>query len=112
KVPLLARALAAQSNSTMQTTLRGAVWVLVSLMLLTSVLELDVALGAFAAGLLLNAALSAHSPDGASEVMHKVEIVGFSLLIPVFFVTSGMSIDLGAVLAQWPLLLGFVAVIF
>ena len=43
--------------------------------------------------------------------MHKVEIVGFSLLIPVFFVTSGMGIDVGAVLAQWPVLVGFVMMI-
>lgn len=36
---------------------------------------------------------------------------GFSFLIPVFFVTSGMTIDLAAVFAQWPLLVGFVTVI-
>lgn len=111
RIPLLGRAFRAASNSTMQTTLRGTVWVLITLMLLTAVLELDVALGAFTAGLLLNAAFSAISPDHAAEIMHKVEIVGFSLLIPVFFVTSGMNIDPGAVFAQWPLLLGFVAVI-
>uniref|UniRef100_UPI00187A7376 cation:proton antiporter domain-containing protein n=1 Tax=Pseudomonas aeruginosa TaxID=287 RepID=UPI00187A7376 len=40
-----------------------------------------------------------------------VEVVGFSFLIPVFFVTSGMTIDAVAVLAQWPLLVGFVAMI-
>ncbi|MFC0674039.1 cation:proton antiporter [Brachybacterium hainanense] len=111
RIPMLGRAFGGASNSTMQTTVRITVWVLVTLMLLTAVLELDVALGAFAAGLLIKAALTAASPIHAEEVMHKIEIVGFSLLIPVFFVTSGMSIDLGAVLARWPLLLGFVAVI-
>jgi Kef-type K+ transport system membrane component KefB len=111
RLPLLRRAFADASNTTMQTTLRVTVLVLVTLMLLTAVLELDVALGAFAAGLLLNAALNATAPEHAAEIMHKVEIVGFSLLIPVFFVTSGMSIDLSAVVAHWPLLLGFVAVI-
>jgi len=111
RIPLLRRAFGAASNSTMQTTLRATVWVLITLMLLTAVLELDVALGAFAAGLLLNAAFTAVSPEHAAEIMHKVEIVGFSLLIPVFFVTSGMNIDPAAVFAQWPLLLGFVAVI-
>jgi Kef-type K+ transport system membrane component KefB len=111
RLPLLRRAFADASNTTMQTTLRVTVLVLVTLMLLTAVLELDVALGAFAAGLLLNAALKATAPEHAAEITHKVEIVGFSLLIPVFFVTSGMSIDLSAVVARWPLLLGFVAVI-
>lgn len=111
RIPLLGRAFGAASNSTMQTTRRVTVWVLISLMLLTALLELDVALGAFAAGLLMNAALRAASPSHADEVMHKIEIVGFSFLIPVFFVTSGMTIDLAAVLAQWPLLIGFVMVI-
>lgn len=111
RIPLLSRAIGAASNSTMQTTLRLTIWVLVSLMLLSAVLELDVALGALCAGMLLKAALTSASPDHAAEVMHKVEIVGFSLLIPVFFVTSGMGIDFAAVLEQWPLLLGFVAVV-
>ncbi|MGO2112378.1 MAG: cation:proton antiporter [Pseudoclavibacter sp.] len=111
RIPLMAKAFAAASNSTMQTTLRVTVWVMITLMLLTAVLDLDVALGAFAAGMLLNASIRGSAPDHADEIMHKVEIVGFSLLIPVFFVTSGMNINLGEVLAQWPLLLGFVLAI-
>lgn len=111
RIPLLGRAFLAASDSTMQTTLRVTVWVLISLMLLTAVLDIDVALGAFAAGLVLNAALRGTVPDHADAVMHKIEVVGFSLLIPVFFVTSGMAIDIAAVLAQWPILLGFVGMI-
>lgn len=111
RIPLLGRAFVAASNSTMQTTLRGTVLILITLMLLTAVLDLDVALGAFAAGMLINAGLRNAVPGHADEVMHKVEIVGFSLVIPVFFVTSGMSIDLVAVLARWPLLIGFILMI-
>ncbi|GGA57593.1 potassium transporter Kef [Pseudoclavibacter endophyticus] len=111
RVPLLGRAFVAASNSTMQTTLRVTVLVLLTLMLLTAVFELDVALGAFTAGLLLNAMIKGAAPDHATEIMHKVEVVGFSLLIPVFFVTSGMGIDPVAVLEEWPLLVGFVVVI-
>jgi Kef-type K+ transport system membrane component KefB len=109
--PLLGRTFARASNTTMQTTLRITVLILVTLMLLTAVLDLDVALGAFTAGILLNAVLKGAAPEHAREITHKVEIVGFSLLIPVFFVTSGMNIDVDAVAAEWPLLLGFVAVI-
>ncbi|ASK65895.1 potassium transporter Kef [Brachybacterium avium] len=111
KVPLLGRAFAAASDSTMQTIVRITVWVMISLMLLTAVLELDVALGAFAAGLLLHAALRGGAPEHVEEIMHKVEVLGFGLLIPVFFLTSGMSIDVIAVLGVWPLLLGFVGMI-
>ncbi|MGP9650831.1 potassium transporter Kef [Arthrobacter sp. MYb211] len=111
RVPLLARAFSKASNSTMQTMMRLTVLLLVSLMLVTAVFELDVALGAFAAGILANAVLKAVKAEHAAEVMHKVEIVGFSFLIPVFFVTSGMNINLAQVAAQWPMLLGFVALI-
>lgn len=111
RVPLLGRAVMRASNTTMQTTARITVLVLVTLMLLTAVLELDVALGAFSAGLLSNAVLRAVAADHAEEIAHKLEIVGFSLLIPVFFVTSGMTIDLGAVASKWPLLLAFVGAI-
>lgn len=111
RLPLLARAVMGASNTTMQTTLRITVLVLVTLMLLTAVLQLDVALGAFSAGLLSNAMLQAVAPHHASEINHKIEIVGFSLLIPVFFVTSGMAIDIAAIAAQWPLLLGFTGMI-
>ncbi|MEI7054408.1 cation:proton antiporter [Nocardioides sp. CCNWLW239] len=111
RIPLLGRAFVAASNSTMQTTLRVTVLILITLMLLTSILHLDVALGALAAGLLINAGLRNAVPGHADEVMHKVEVVGFSLFIPAFFVTSGMSIDLLAVLARWPLLIGFILMI-
>lgn len=111
RIPLLGRAFASASNSTMQTTMRISVLILVSLMLLTAALELDVALGAFSAGILINTSVRALDVDLAAEIMHKIEIVGFSLLIPVFFVTTGMAISLQAVVEQWPLLLGFVAMI-
>lgn len=111
KVPLLGKAVVSASNTTMQTTLRMTVFALVTLMLLTAVFELDVALGAFSAGLLLNVVFKTFSPEHGEEITHKVEIVGFSFLIPVFFVTSGMSINLGQVLKEWQLLFGFVALI-
>lgn len=107
----LAKAFGGAADTTMQTTVRATVFVLMTLMLVSAVLDLDVALGAFTAGLLVKALLTPTAPRVADEVAHKVEIVGFSVLIPVFFVTSGMSIEIGAVLAQWPLLLAFIAMI-
>ncbi|MFV0533406.1 MAG: cation:proton antiporter [Cumulibacter sp.] len=111
RVPLLARAFTYASNTTMQTTLRLTVFLLITLMLLTAALDLDVALGAFTAGILASAGFRAAAPKHADEIAHKLEIVGFSLLVPVFFVTSGMSIDILAVLREWPMLLGFVVMI-
>src|SRR5699024_9039433 len=80
-------------------------------MLLTAIFELDIALGAFSAGLLLNVVFKTFSPEQGEELAHKVEIVGFSSLIPISFVTSGMVINLGQVLREWQLLLGFIVLI-
>lgn len=111
RVPLLGKAVVSASNTTMQTTLRMTVFALVTLMLVTAIFELDIALGAFSAGLLLNVVFQIFDPEHGEEIAHKVEIVGFSFLIPIFFVTSGMAINLGQVLGEWQLLLGFVALI-
>lgn len=113
KAPLLGKAILTASNTTMQTTLRMTVFILVTLMLLTAVLKLDIALGAFLAGILLNVILKTFSPNQGEEIAHKVEVVGFSFLIPVFFITSGMNINLLKVLENWQLvfiILAFIAI--
>ncbi|MDW5471959.1 cation:proton antiporter [Staphylococcus equorum] len=114
KTPLLGKAILSASNTTMQTTLRMTVFILITLMLLTAVLKLDIALGAFLAGILLNVILKAFSPKQGEEIAHKIEIVGFSFLIPVFFITSGMNINLLKVLGNWQLVLilfAFIAIL-
>lgn len=107
KMPLLRKAILSASNTTMQPTLRMAVFILITLMLLTAVLKLDIALGAFICGILLNVILKAFSPKYSEEMAHKIEIVGFSFLIPVFFITSGMHINLLNVLKNWQSVLLF-----
>lgn len=62
---------------------------------------LSTALGAFLAGILL----------GESEYRHQIEIdlAPFKgLLLGLFFVTVGMSIDLAAIAESWPLIVGAV----
>lgn len=62
---------------------------------------LSTALGAFLAGILL----------GESEYRHQIEIdlAPFKgLLLGLFFVTVGMSIDLAAIAEHWPLIVGAV----
>ena len=58
-------------------------------------------LGAFAAGFILRRAV----PAGDERLEKKLEGLGYGFLIPIFFVTSGMAIDVEAV-AQAPFLLG------
>lgn len=65
---------------------------------------LSLALGAFLAGLLL----------GETEFKHQAEIdlePFKGLLLGLFFMTVGMGLDLSAILANWPLVIGGVAVL-
>lgn len=66
--------------------------------------QLDVVLGAFAAGFILRFI----TPNGNHTLNLKLEGVGYGFLIPVFFVVSGASIDVKAVVANPALLITFI----
>ena len=90
-----------------QTQVRLVVLLLVTLGVAAAVFELDAVLGAFAAGFVLRRLL----PEGHESLEHKLEGLAFGLLIPVFFITSGMAIDPQAVLDEPVALVAFVALI-
>ena len=95
------------SETTAQTTVRLVVLLLVGLGVLAIAFDLDVVLGAFAAGFVLRRAL----PEGNESLEHKLDGLAFGLLIPIFFITSGMAIDPRAVAAEPMTLLAFVVLI-
>lgn len=66
--------------------------------------QLDVVLGAFAAGFILRFV----TPNGNHTLNLKLEGVGYGFLIPVFFVVSGASIDMKAVVTNPALLITFI----
>jgi Kef-type K+ transport system membrane component KefB len=91
-----------------QTQVRLVVLLLVTLGVAAAAFELDAVLGAFAAGFILRRLL----PAGHESLEHKLEGLAFGLLIPVFFITSGMAIDPQAVLDEPVALAAFVVLIF
>ncbi len=104
-IPGLRRVMAAEANTTSQTMLRLAMLLLTTLMMAAAVFELDVVLGAFAAGFILRSL----TPNGAVEPFTKrLEALGFSFLIPLFFVASGMGINVKVALEQPLVLLAIV----
>lgn len=107
RVPGLGSFLRASADGTGQLLVRATLLMLVALMAIAAVFELDVVLGAFAAGMVLR---QAHSTlDAALE--HKLETIGFGFLIPVFFVVSGMGIDVMSVVREpLPWLVAVVAI--
>ena len=108
-LPWTARAMVLNAGATNQTVMRLVLWMLGVLMAVAAVFELDVVLGAFAAGFILRRLV----PEKFGEaVEQRLDIVGYSLLIPVFFVCSGMTIDPRAVVDKPCLLCILVPLIY
>jgi Kef-type K+ transport system membrane component KefB len=68
--------------------------VLVGLLILTSKFGIDSVLGAFLAGFVLR---NWAGSDDAATFDAKLDTIGYGLFIPVFFVVSGMSLDLASI---------------
>ncbi|MDO4909860.1 MAG: cation:proton antiporter [Corynebacterium sp.] len=99
--PWVARAVRDGASHTSQMIMRGVYLLLTVLMAITSIFQLDVVLGAFAAGIILRALV----PQRARRTIEaRLDVLGYSMLIPVFFITSGMNIHISAVIEK-PLLL-------
>lgn len=69
--------------------------------------SLDVILGAFAAGFILRRLM----PEGDERLEIKLDGIAFGFLIPIFFITSGMAIDVSAVAASPGILIAFLILI-
>jgi Kef-type K+ transport system membrane component KefB len=95
------------SETTAQTTVRLTILLLVSLAALASIFDVDGILAAFAAGFILRRAF----PGGDERLEAKLDGLAFGLLIPIFFIASGMSIDVSAVVAKPGVLLAFLVLI-
>lgn len=96
--PRLAMSLLRLQDTTAQIRVRGALLLLLVLVAAAEALGLELILGAFIAGALL-AALDSDRALTHPAFRHKLEAVGFGVFIPVFFVTSGLRFNLGALLA-------------
>jgi Kef-type K+ transport system membrane component KefB len=78
-----------------QTPVRLTLAFIVGMLVLASVMELDVILGAFVAGMILRHYLPKRREK---DLERKVEAIGFGFLIPVFFVVSGAQLNLPSIL--------------
>jgi Kef-type K+ transport system membrane component KefB len=94
-------------HATSQTTLRWTIVLLFALLVIASYFGLDVVLGAFLAGVVLRRWV----PGDVHTLEAKLDAVGYGFFIPVFFVTSGMSLDLHSI-AESPVRLFVFFVLF
>lgn len=86
-------------DSTAQIRIRGAFLLLVAFAALAEHFGLEVILGTFVAGALL-AILDRDYVQTHPKFHEKLEAIGFGVFVPVFFVTSGVQFDAGALFAD------------
>jgi Kef-type K+ transport system membrane component KefB len=81
-------------HATSQTTLRWTMFLLFALLVIAADFGLDVVLGAFLAGVVLRR----WAPGDVHALEGKLDAIGYGFFIPVFFVTSGMELDLHSII--------------
>jgi Kef-type K+ transport system membrane component KefB len=94
----LEQILAEGEGSTAQTTVRWTVVLLLLLLVIAQEFGLDVVLGAFLAGIVLRR----WAPGDLHALEGKLDAIGYGFFIPLFFVASGMSLDVRSI-AEAPL---------
>jgi Kef-type K+ transport system membrane component KefB len=105
-------------HSSAQLPVRASMLLILVMVLIASHLGLDILLGAFAAGMIVRASVGGRDDDPDTKVFRsKLEAIGFGFLVPIFFVVSGMKLDLSsfghhpAALALIPLFLVLLLVV-
>jgi Kef-type K+ transport system membrane component KefB len=83
-------------DETAQTTLRLTIVLLVALLFLSEEFGLDIVLGAFFAGMVLRR----WRPGDVIGLEHKLDAVGYGFFIPVFFVSSGINLDVISIIEE------------
>jgi Kef-type K+ transport system membrane component KefB len=86
-------------RATAQTTLRWSLVLLIVLLTLAAHFGLDVVLGAVLAGLVLRRWTRRMGVD-VKPLEDKLDAVGYGVFIPLFFVSSGMSLDIRSIAAN------------
>jgi Kef-type K+ transport system membrane component KefB len=85
-------------GATAQTTVRWTVVLLLLLLVIAEEFGLDVVLGAFLAGVVLRR----WAPGDLHALEGKLDTIGYGFFIPLFFVASGMTLDIRSI-AEAPL---------
>jgi Kef-type K+ transport system membrane component KefB len=92
-------------NSSAQLPVRISVTLVVFLVYLATKLSLDVLLGAFAAGVIVRLFIRGDHSEETEQITSKLEAIGFGFLIPIFFIETGVNLDLHALVHRPKVLL-------
>lgn len=80
--------------------IRFVLLLIASLVGLSVMLDLDMLLGAFVAGAVWRIIMARAPEKDAHEIESKIEAIAFGFLVPIFFIYTGVTFDLQALLAS------------
>jgi Kef-type K+ transport system membrane component KefB len=89
----LATVIAVGQHETTQIVLRGTLLLLITLVAVANEFHLDAVLGAFLAGMVLRRWAGPSAPT----LEFKLDAIGYGFFVPVFFVYSGMGLDVRSI---------------
>lgn len=95
------------ANTNSQMLVRTVNLLLIGLTAVSALFDLDIVLGAFAAGFIMRYLI----PDGNPTLEMKHSAMAYGFFIPLFFVISGAKIDVTAIAANPGLLLVFIGLL-
>jgi Kef-type K+ transport system membrane component KefB len=107
---LLAGLIRQGRRGTAQTTLRWSIVLLLALLVIAADFGLDVVLGALVAGVVLRSWTSRMGVD-VTPLEQKLDAVGYGVFIPIFFVSSGMALDVATIARDPARMLIFLALL-
>ena len=93
-------------GSSGQLPMRLTIVLLILLVVLSDELDIDLVLGAFVAGAIVRAGLADHQREAMAT---RLDGVGSAFLVPIFFITSGVRLDVAALLSD-PIALAMVPI--
>ena len=93
----LATIIARTMGTSGQLPMRLAICVLILLAVLSEQLQIDMVLGAFVAGAMVRAALDRRHDEAVSA---RLDGLGSAFLVPIFFVTSGVHLDVASLFSD------------
>ncbi|MBB2975319.1 Kef-type K+ transport system membrane component KefB [Microbacterium endophyticum] len=106
----LHRFVSASLHTSGQFGVRVVLLILAALATLSIALDLDMLLGAFAAGIIWRIMMRDASKDDQEAVESKIEALAFGFLVPIFFIYTGVTFNLQALLDA-PELFAFVPIV-
>ena len=101
----LHRLVSASLHTSGQFAVRVVIFTLACLVALSAVLDLDILLGAFAAGVMGQIIMRSAPEADQEQVESKIEAIAFGFLVPLFFIYTGVTFSLHALLGSTPALI-------